>query len=214
MEIFWKVYHADVSPLASSALFERGLAEVPETRKAKVLRMIPPAGKRLSLGAGLLLNRALSDCGLDPQALRLAESAEGKPFLPDVPDLYFNLSHSGTRVLCSLSNRPCGCDVEEIGRGSPALVRRFFAPEEQKALDQLQEDFQLEFTRIWTMKESYLKATGEGFSRPAESFSVLSLPPSVVFREGPEDAGYVSMTCLLSPVLPPDPEWIPVSFDV
>ncbi len=214
MEIFWKVYHADAAPLASSALFERGLAEVPEARKTKVLRMVPPAGKRLSLGAGLLLNRALSDYGLDPRSLRLAESEDGKPFLPDVPDLFFNLSHSGTRVLCALSNRPCGCDVEEIGRGSAALVRRFFAPGEQKLLELPEEAFPREFTRIWTMKESYLKATGEGFSRPAESFSVLSLPPSVVFREGPEEAGYVSMTCLLSPVLPSDPEWIPVSFDV
>lgn len=214
MEIFWKVYHADVAPLASSALFERGLSEVPEERRARVQRLIPPAGKRLSLGAGLLLNRALSEYGLDPRSLRLAKSEEGKPFLPDVPDLHFNLSHSGTRVLCALSNRPCGCDVEEIGRGSPALVRRFFSPGEQKALELPEEAFPREFTRIWTMKESYLKATGEGFSRPAESFSVLSLPPSVCFREGPVDSGYVYMACLLSPVLPPDPEWIPVSFDV
>ncbi len=212
MEIFWKVYCADVAPLASPAFFERGLREVAEKRRAKVLRMVPPAGKRLSLGAGLLLNRALSDFGLDPLSVRMAESEEGKPFLPEEPELFFNLSHSGSRVLCALANLPCGCDCEQIGRGSPELVRRFFAPGEQKALELPEEAFPREFTRIWTMKESYLKATREGFSRSPESFSVFSLPSSVYFREGPADPEYVYTACLLSPCPPPDPTWIPVSF--
>ncbi len=214
MEAFCKAYTADAAPLASSALFNRLLPLVSPARQQKIARLIPPSGKRLSLGAGLLLRRALEDAGLKTENLRFGEEEAGKPFLMDYPELHFNLSHAASRVLCVLSSLPCGCDVEKTGRGSPALVRRFYAPEEQqRVFETPPEAFQRVFTEIWVRKESYLKATGEGFTRSPESFSVYSLPPSVRFYEGPGENDCLSALCLLTEDTPPAPEWIPVSFE-
>lgn len=222
---FCRIYEADVAPLASSALFDLFYARVPAARRAKVDRLRAPEAKRLSLGAGALLVRALSSAGLDGSSVLLSEGPQGKPFLPDFPDLQFNLSHAGTRVLCVLSSLPCGGDVERLGRGSPALARRFFAPDENAVLEAErsaggEEAFQAFFTRIWTRKESFLKATGEGLFRPLSRFSVLSPDPCVRFFERSPELSYASCVCLLAPpdkkgpdaeCIWPVPEWIRVS---
>ena len=213
-----RVYTADVAPLASSAFFEAARDRMPPWRREKIDRFRFPEGKRLSLGAGLLLDRALASAGLDASAEPIAVGAYGKPYLPKHPDIRFNLSHSGTRVLCVLSDLECGCDVEKIGSGSPALVRRFFAEEEQRALalpegEEPGPAWLRLFCRVWTRKESWLKATGEGIARGLSVFSVFSPPPSIRFYEGPEDPRYVTAVCLIAGAEEsPEPEWIPVAF--
>ena len=235
---YCSVFSADVSPLASPALFSMYYSMMPPHRQEKIDRLRIEQGKRLSLGAGILLRLVLISRGVDLSRVRVETDAHGKPFLPDYPRLHFNLSHSGSRVLCVISDLPCGCDVEEIGRGSEDLVTRFFSPEEQSyclsdnnkqyiAMEdvgktggiiginstdiienrsgakhnkaELPDDFQYRFTRVWTRKESYLKATGEGFFRSPESFSVFSLPSSVHYYEYNTFPGYHVSVCLLFP---------------
>ena len=99
---------------------------------------------------------------------------EGKPWLPDRPGLHFSLSHSGELVLCSLSDAELGCDVETPRRVNAALVRRFFHPDEQRWLFSLPQGEQdAAFLRLWTLKESYVKAIGLGLSLPLDAFCVL-----------------------------------------
>lgn len=241
---FCRIYTAEVAPLASSALFDAWYARMPGPRRIKVDRMRFSEGKYLSLGAGALLDTALRSAGLDAASEAFAEGPQGKPFLRDHPEMDFNLSHSGTRILCVLASLPCGCDVERTDRGSPALARRFFAPEETAALEAQiaaggDPAFHRLFTRIWTRKESFLKATGEGLFCPMNSFSVLAPDPSARFFEAesflssslpdapslssaPQEQTpeYFSCVCLLANAeknrpddsfVWPVPEWIPVS---
>ena len=223
---YCSILSADVAPLASSALFSMYYSLMPPHRREKIDRLRIESGKRLSLGAGVLLRHALASRGIEYSSVRVETTSLEKPYLPDYPNLHFSLSHSGSRVLCVTSDIPCGCDVEELGRGAKNLVTRFYSPEEQSYClptsvntddDDFQrfyspeeqscclsgtadtnDDFQYRFTRVWTRKESYLKATGEGFSRSPESFSVFSLPPSVHFHEYTSFPGYHISICLLS----------------
>lgn len=200
---------------------------MPAVRQAKIDRLRAPESKRLSLGAGALLLFALRTAGICIPPAALKETPLGKPYLSGHPWIHFNLSHSGSRVLCVLSSHPCGCDVERLGRGSAALARRFFTAAEAAALEEAQsaggnEAFQILFTRIWTRKESFLKASGDGLSRPMNTFSVLAPPPSVRFLEADPEPSYTSCVCLLPPpaekgpddgCIWPLPEWIPVSLE-
>ena len=218
---YCRIYTADVAPLASSALFHLFYAQMSASRREKIDRMRFDEGKRLSLGAGALLTRALRSAGIEAASADFAEGPHGKPFLPERPDVCFSLSHSGERVLCVLSDLACGGDVEQIGRGSPALARRFFTVEENAALSEEasaagEEAFQRLFARIWTRKESLLKATGDGLSRPLSSFSVLKPDPDVLFLESAPERKYASCVCLLRQHRQtewPRGEWIPVSLD-
>ena len=164
---------ASVAPLSDPALFARGLAQVSEQRREKIARFRAEGAKRLSLGAALLLNRLLAGEGLPP-AGAFAFGPEGKPYLPDRPGLHFSLSHSGELVLCALSDAELGCDVEGPRRSNPALVRRFFHPDEQQWLFSLPQGEQdAAFLRLWTLKESYVKAVGLGLTLPLDSFCIL-----------------------------------------
>ena len=185
------VYLAEVSALSDSALFAAGMERVPESRREKVRALRHEDIRRQSLGAGLLLTLALNERGAEWCDARILESPLGKPYLPDAPDIHFSLSHAGIWVMCALGNAPLGCDVERIGRGSERLAARFFHPEEQAYLTSFGKDtesaWQRAFTRIWTRKESLLKATGTGLSVPMNSFSVLMDPPGMRFMDPPEE---------------------------
>lgn len=174
-----KLYLADVRPLTDGALFSKLLPTVSAARQAKVAAFKNEAARRLSLGAGLLLRFALQEAGLT--AGEPALTACGKPFFPALPDFHFSLSHSGERVLCAVSSSPIGCDIEQPRRYDPALARRFFHPDESALLFSLPEAEQpAAFFRLWTCKESFMKAIGLGLSLPLSDFAVcLGDPPTL-----------------------------------
>ena len=164
---------ASVEALRDPELFARGLASVSEQRREKIARLRAEGARRLSLGAALLLDRLLLDADLPP-AGAFAFGEQGKPYLPDRPGVHFSLSHSGNWVLCALSEAELGCDVEGPRRCDLALARRFFHPDETDRLFSLpQREQDAAFVRLWTLKESYVKAVGLGLSLPLDAFRIL-----------------------------------------
>ena len=161
------VYIADTAPLEDGELFERLYNSVSSERREKIDRLRNEREKRLSLGAYVLLKKALSDIGIDSFSLEYGEN--GKPYLAGSSGVYFSLSHSFERVMCVLSNTEVGCDVEKVQEKSIAVAERFFAPEEI-ALIKGSEDSADMFSRLWTLKESFLKMTGKGMTVPLDSF--------------------------------------------
>lgn len=98
--------------------------------------------------------------------LKMYYSGNGKPYLQDYP-LYFNLSHSGNYVVCAVSPREVGVDIQEYRQvDMERLARRFFSEEEQSILTACaneKEQCKL-FYQLWTRKEAYGKLTGEGIA--------------------------------------------------
>ena len=112
--------------------------------------------------------------GQPPAEIDIAFGPNGKPYLPE-GELELNLSHSFDRALIGFSRRPLGIDVERLRPIEDALdlAARFFSREEASAVRALAPDrLHRGFFEIWTMKEAYIKATGEGLSRPLDSFTV------------------------------------------
>jgi 4'-phosphopantetheinyl transferase len=95
-----------------------------------------------------------------------AAAEYGKPYLPAVPDLKFNLSHSHDMALVAVANGlEVGVDVETLRplRECMAIAERFFPPLESAALaDAAPECRESEFFRRWTRIEAKLKARGTG----------------------------------------------------
>jgi len=109
-----------------------------------------------------------------PDAVVIDTRVSGKPFTRE-PPLEFNLAHSDNRVVFAFANRPVGIDVERI-RLLPDLLTiaaRFFAAGEYEAMQHLTgASLTNAFFRCWTLKEAYLKATGDGLSFPLSAFQV------------------------------------------
>ncbi len=184
------VYLAEVSALSDLALFAAGMERVPENRREKVRALRHEDIRRQSLGAGLLLALALKERGAEGRDARILESSRGKPYLPDFPEIHFNLSHAGIWAMCAVGDGELGCDTERVGRGRERLAARFLHPEEQAYLasfgGETEREWQRAFTRIWTRKESRLKAAGTGITVSMNHFSVLRDPPGLRFADPPE----------------------------
>jgi 4'-phosphopantetheinyl transferase len=102
---------------------------------------------------------------------------QGKPMLGDefsYLDIHFNLSHSEGLVVLALAvgyveKLELGVDIECIHRSvfSLALSKRYFSECECADLIKLNGKQQSQrITQLWTLKESYLKASGLGITVP------------------------------------------------
>ena len=176
--------YCDVQPLSDPELFSRGLSVLPwEERREQVMRFRFDKDRRLCLGAGLLLAYALRKAGVSDLSLRRLPN--GKPVPADDPAIHFNLSHSGSLAVCALSGHPVGVDVEPIQNVVPEVAAMCFQPAELEWM-KASDNPDYSFTRLWTRKESYLKLTGEGLSRPLDTFCALpgiNAPKGVFYSE-------------------------------
>lgn len=184
-----RIYAVNVKPLEDGSLFEAAYRKVTEERRKKTDRIRSLQDKCRSLGAELLLLYGLSQLGfpkengwmsgLDPGSemdfLRFRYGKNGKPYLDGVKDLYFNMSHSGELAVCAIAPCEVGCDVEKIRDRRQAVARRFFTPKEYEAILSQEDEKarQRLFFRFWTLKESFLKVTGEGLRLGMDSFQIV-----------------------------------------
>lgn len=166
------VYAVDCTPLLSDDAIASALPRLDEKRRSRVRRLRVPLKRAQCVAAGLLLTH-LFGSGSQPPTLTYNEN--GKPALAD-NSRYFSISHTGKWVLCGVSDQEIGLDAQTQRRVCPRLAARSLSPDK---LSWAKMDIEPNFTRLWTMKEAYLKYVGTGLSVPIRSI-VVSVPP----REG------------------------------
>lgn len=174
------VYIASVSEVPDPKECPVILEGLSEERKEKVLRCRYAKDRKQSLGAGLLLKHILNSRGIDQGQIK--SGAHGKP---EVEGIYFNISHSHDYVVCVVADKPVGCDIEKIGQIREGVAERFFTKKEVEYLKSFEgEEKVQEFYRIWTMKESYSKMTGEGLTLATDRMEFTFEEDVVVHRDG------------------------------
>lgn len=85
-----------------------------------------------------------------------------KPYFKEYPNIYFNISHCKSGIACAVSSSPIGIDIEEISL-EDIIKENVLSKEELQAIKNSKSPDE-EFTKFWTMKESYLKLIGTGIS--------------------------------------------------
>lgn len=106
--------------------------------------------------------------GFAPEGIRYRVSARGRPELEPALGITFSASHSdGLAAVAVARDRLVGVDLERI-RPVPDvldLANRVCSPAECAGLQAVAEPVRGEaFLRLWTRKESYVKALGAGLS--------------------------------------------------
>jgi 4'-phosphopantetheinyl transferase len=161
----------------ASEAWEDLCVELALDERARADRLRTPQLRRRFVVARVILRRILAAYApLDAPALRIGYGTHGKPCLVDAPDLRFNVSHADDAALYAIAaGRDVGIDIEATGRevDVAGVARQAFSSRECEALAALALDAKQEaFFRIWTRKEAYVKAHGDGLSYPTRSFSV------------------------------------------
>lgn len=128
-----------------------------------------------------------------PLDIRFQQNAFGKPELVGagaLADLRFNMSHTHGLAVCAITRcGEIGADVEFHAENQALLeiADHYFSPREVDDLLTLPEaQRRAAFFRYWTLKESYIKARGEGLSLPLDSFSFLLRGESIGFESSRE----------------------------
>ncbi|KAI5083958.1 hypothetical protein GOP47_0000127 [Adiantum capillus-veneris] len=117
---------------------------------------------------------------MDPSALRFERGKHGKPRIVwptesnggkmwNPPKINFNISHTRSMIVCAITGASqIGIDVEDKNRATHTNLMRFarrkFSATEAAQLEQLtdSEAHKRHFLQLWTLKESYGKAVGNG----------------------------------------------------
>jgi 4'-phosphopantetheinyl transferase len=135
-----------------------------------------------------------------PEALRFAYGAYGKPSLAGEQTLRFNMSHSHEVALLAVARgAELGVDVEHVRAdfATENIARRYFSMVEVDAFNRLSRDEQVAaFFRCWTRKEAYIKAIGKGLSQPLDQFDVTLAPgvQAALLRAQEDDAARWEMS--------------------
>jgi 4'-phosphopantetheinyl transferase len=154
------------------SLKELNISSLPDTRRAKINRLVHESDKLASACAGLLINKFIGD-----KDLKLNEY--GKPYSDEK---FFNISHSGNIVIIAVSDLEVGCDVElkrelEYER----LGKIVFHENELKKLSETEDKRSL-FFKLWTSKEAFIKCLGEGFHFKTTELDLSELPDKLEYR--------------------------------
>ncbi|MDP2562722.1 4'-phosphopantetheinyl transferase superfamily protein [Psychrobium sp. 1_MG-2023] len=170
----WLVKPHHISCPNQLAYFRQQLSE---QERAKVDKQYNQEGRHSALVTRALVRNVLSKyhSTIAPSDWRFGKGFNGKPFIsnPNVT-LDFNLSHAQGLIAIAVSHQlELGIDVEYIKRKANTykLAPRYFSPYENEALAQLPYQQQaIDFFNFWTLKESYIKACGDGLAIPLDHF--------------------------------------------
>ena len=130
---------------------------------------------RFTIARGTLRKILSRYLNIEPKKLQFYYSDRGKPYLINT-SILFNLSHSQDLALYAITQvNLIGIDLEYIRpmNDAESLAKRFFSPQEYNLISQLPPQKQQErFFKLWTCKEAYLKATGDGLAGGLEKVEI------------------------------------------
>lgn len=108
---------------------------------------------------------------------QILQGSHGKPYYAGHKQIQFNISHCKRAVAVAVANIPLGIDVEVMRRVNYRTVKKCCnqkeltyvlgeTDKEREGSSFLSEAETIRFLELWTLKESYVKMTGEGLRTP------------------------------------------------
>ena len=170
-----------------------------------------------TLGRTLLLRglQELFQLSFSPKELdqALQTDANGKPYLPDHPEICFNITHCDRLAACVFHDRPVGIDAELPGYYPDVLINRALSESEKDLLRSHNADLSENrewFCRLWTLKEAYVKKYGIGvdtdltdfsftFSNVEGTLSVSCSDPGILCYQTNLNHGHILSVCYEGP---------------
>lgn len=174
-----KIYIYDIKNISINNYEATYISEI---RKNAIASYRKTDDKLRSIAVSILLEKALGKKVEDT----FIYNSYGKPFLPN--GKYFNISHSGDYTVLVTSDSLIGVDIEkhefiDFLQIAPSC---FTLNEIDYLVNSHNKTFA--FYELWTLKESYIKYLGTGFSLEPKSFSMSILgSTSAIIKNTPDN---------------------------
>lgn len=164
-------YHYNIQELTTEE-YDKWYELMDAEKKARVDKFRFVEDKKRTVVGEMLARKAIAKwCQVPAESVMFGKNNYGKPFAKDLA-VEFNVSHSGDMVVCAVSDRPIGVDVEQIRSIRDSVAKRICSQEELAYLSDPyvdEADRLSRFFEIWTAKEAYCKCIGIGI----QDFSFL-----------------------------------------
>lgn len=164
-------YHYNIQKLSSQE-YDKWYELMDAEKKARVDKFRFVEDKKRTVVGEMLARTAIAKwCQVPAESVVFGKNNYGKPFAKDLA-VEFNVSHSGDMVVCAVSDRPVGIDVEQIRPMRDSVAKRICSQEELDYWSDTSADEAERLNRffeIWTAKEAYCKCIGTGI----QDFSFL-----------------------------------------
>ncbi len=145
-------------------------------KRERILQLNKLQDKARSLFGDLLMRYVIiKKIGIPNNEIHIARNKFGKPYLSNVNGYEYNITHAGEWVACAIGKVCVGIDIEMMTHVDKSIAKIVFSNEEYDwFINQGQESNVIMdgFFRLWTMKESYMKAIGTGFHTQPKSFTI------------------------------------------
>lgn len=99
-----------------------------------------------------------------------------KPYLKD-SNIYFNISHDKNTTVLVTSDKEIGVDIEYYTYKESVMKRYYNEFEQQEIINSNNKEY--EFTRIWVMKEAFVKMKGQGISYGLQNVDTTRLKKQI-----------------------------------
>ena len=164
---------------------------IDKEKQEKIKRYKDSLAQKLSIGGEWLARKLLSDyCKISPDDIIITRDELGKPYTPNLKEVFFNISHSENFVAAVISDKPVGIDIEKLRILHIKASKKVCCDEELHYIfgkSKCDIDFNKEqspdvikrFLEIWTAKEAYYKCIGTGIKSP-KTFNVLSCSQKLI----------------------------------
>ncbi|TGE38958.1 4'-phosphopantetheinyl transferase superfamily protein [Desulfosporosinus fructosivorans] len=177
------VYYFDEIESLDEKFLNRSKLLLSQERMMKVDRLGNNRDKILSILAYLLLLYGLKKEGRDTSLMEIRYNEYGKPFLWNTDSVCFNLSHCIEGAACVISTFEVGIDIQEIRPVNDSILKKVCSQTEIKTI-KAAINMDAEFTRYWTMKESFLKAIGTGIINDLKIITFDEIGKNQAYRLG------------------------------
>lgn len=119
--------------------------------------------ERFVIGRGVLKHLSALYVNLAPELIEIISGQNKKPIIKGYGHLHFNISHSKDCIVFAFSNSGIGIDVEYINEdfNYKPIIKNCFTNNEIQYIEESDKPVKA-FFKLWTRKESLLKAAGKG----------------------------------------------------
>lgn len=150
-----------------------------ENKKSRVDKYRFDDAKKRTVFGEMLARKAIADlCKVDIQTVEIEAQKNQKPYAKGI-DVHFSISHSKDVVVCAVSDKPIGIDVEKIRPINLSVAKRVCTDDELlEVFGRVPKDDDFGYTdntqvltrffKQWCAKEAYVKCSGKGLSSGLE----------------------------------------------
>ncbi len=192
-----RILYSDFSTAYDVLEKEAGVLSDERRRKAEIKRN--REARMQSLAAGMLLRECLLPLGIDEREANYSCKGNGKPYLIGYDNICFSITHSGrlaAAAAASSDKTELGIDIERIGRVGERVAAKCLSAAEQQKLRMIKNADERErfICRMWTVKESFVKAVGAGLAIPFDTVEAVGEGPVYVVNQKYNAGSYTAYT--------------------